>query len=97
MITLGVENDNQQFVSVQCDCEAKRIKEHLVSKYPELQRGIYGVDKDEILIELYNASKSFYTFGLEEFKEAVKETNIPASVTVIIGNVDCCDCREYLR
>lgn len=96
MVLLTKNNDNQQFISIQTTNTDVMIN-RLVSVYSEIKKGIYGMDNEEILINLYNLANSFYTFSGNDLVRTVKKIDENAVISHIIGNSDLDTNREYLR
>lgn len=96
MIYLKEQEDNKQFLSIQSYCP-EIVKQHLMRKFPEIERGIFEMDNEELLLSIYPATENFYTFSLNALKEAISETMQQAHISVIIGNVEEKYHREYLR
>lgn len=96
MVTLTKNNDNQQFISIQAT-DTDVMRNHLVSVYPEIKKGIYGMDNEEILINLYDSVNSFYTFSGNDLVRTVKKTDRNAVISHIIGDSDLNTNREHLR
>lgn len=101
MIQLNTFHGNPQFITIQplYFDDTAIIQDHLLNKYPKMQRYIYAVDEEELLIECLPAGQAACPMQLKDLIAAVKETGVESLIALVVANGINSDeyGREYVQ